>query len=82
MPAATSTSARSTACSCPATRSTTRPPADGNLHSVAFDNGAPDATTDTVVSGPSIDGNDWRARGMFLDTETAPTASFTQSCTG
>ncbi len=42
--------------------------ADGNLHSVAFDSGAPDATTDTVVSGPSIDGNDWRTRGMFLDT--------------
>jgi PKD repeat protein len=55
---------------------------DGNLHAVAWDNGAPDATTDTVVSGPSIDGNDWRARGMFLDSETAPTASFTQSCTG
>ena len=56
--------------------------ADGNLHSVAFDSGAPDATTDTVVSGPSIDGNDWRARGMFLDTQTAPTAAFTPSCTG
>jgi hypothetical protein len=42
--------------------------ADGALHSVAFDNGAPDATTDTVVSGPSLDGNDWRTRGMFLDT--------------
>jgi PKD repeat protein len=55
--------------------------ADGNLHSVAFDSGAPDATTDTVVSGPSIDGNDWRARGMFLDTQTAPTAAFTQTCT-
>jgi PKD repeat protein len=53
---------------------------NGNLHSVAFDHGAPDATTDSVVSGPSIDGNDWRARGMFLDSTTAPTASFTQSC--
>ena len=42
--------------------------ADGNLHAVAFDHGAPDASTDTVVSGPSIDGNDWRARGDFLWT--------------
>jgi PKD repeat protein len=55
--------------------------ADGNLHSVAFDSGAPDAATDTVVSGPSTDGNDWRARGMFLDTTAAPTAAFTPSCT-
>jgi PKD repeat protein len=55
---------------------------NGNLHSVAFDNGAPDAATDTVVSGPSIDGNDWRARSIFLDTTTAPTAAFTQSCNG
>jgi PKD repeat protein len=53
----------------------------GNLHSVAFDNGSPDATTDTVVSGPSVDGNDWRARGMFLDTPSAPTAAFTPTCT-
>jgi PKD repeat protein len=54
---------------------------NGNLHSVAFGNGAPDATTDTVVSGPAVDGNDWRARGMFLDASAAPTAAFTQSCT-
>jgi hypothetical protein len=54
--------------------------ADGNLHSVAFDNGSPDATTDTVVSGPSIDGNDWRARGMFLYEPAAPTAAFTPTC--
>jgi Malectin domain len=40
--------------------------ANGNLHAVAWNNGAPDAATDTVVSGPSIDGKDWRARGMFL----------------
>lgn len=55
--------------------------ATGDLHAVAFDNGAPDAGTDTVVSGPSADGRDWRARGMFLDAQAAPTASFTQSCT-
>jgi len=40
--------------------------ADGNLHSVSWNNGSPDAGTDTVVSGPSIDGKDWRTRGMFL----------------
>jgi hypothetical protein len=40
--------------------------ATGNLHSVAFNAGSPDAATDTVVSGPATDGNDWRARGMIL----------------
>jgi hypothetical protein len=54
---------------------------NGNLHSVAFNHGSPDGTTDTVVSGPSTDGNDWRARGMFLDTTKAPTAAFTPTCT-
>ena len=54
--------------------------ADGNLHSVAFNAGAPDAATDKVVSGPSIDGNDWRARGMFLDKPAPPTATFASSC--
>ena len=39
--------------------------ADGNLHSVAFANGAPTGS-DTVVSGPGIDGRDWRARSLFL----------------
>jgi hypothetical protein len=42
--------------------------ANGNLHAVAFNSGSPDATTDTVVSGPGKDGNDWRARGLFLHT--------------
>jgi Malectin domain len=40
--------------------------ADGNLHAVAFDSGAPNASTDAVVSGPGLDGNDWRTRGTFL----------------
>jgi len=39
---------------------------DGNLHSASFGNGAPDVSTDTVVSGPGIDGNDWHTDGMFL----------------
>lgn len=53
----------------------------GNLHAVAWNHGAPDAATDTVVSGPSSDGNDWRTHGMFLLPQPAPVASFTSSCT-
>lgn len=55
--------------------------ATGNLHSVAWDDGSPDATTDTIVSGPGTDGNDWRARGLFALPAPAPTAAFTSSCT-
>jgi PKD repeat protein len=55
---------------------------DGDLHAVDFDHGAPDASTDTVVSGPGVDGNDWRSRGLFALPEPAPTASFVASCTG
>ena len=46
--------------------------ADGNLHTINFSNGGtnglnPSVTgTDTVVSGPSKDGNDWRSQSMFL----------------
>jgi Malectin domain/PKD domain len=54
--------------------------ATGNLHSVAFDAGSPDGSTDALVSGPSLDGNDWRARGEFPYNTAAPTASFTGSC--
>ena len=46
---------------------------DGSLHAIAFTNGGTSGAnpsvnpaTDTVVSGPFIDGNDWRSRGMFL----------------
>jgi PKD repeat protein len=53
----------------------------GNLHAVSWNGGAPDASTDSVVSGPSSDGNDWRTRGMFVLPEPAPVASFTASCT-
>ena len=38
----------------------------GNLHMVGFNGGIPDASSDTVISGPVKDGNDWRSRGMFL----------------
>jgi len=56
----------------------------GNLHAVDWHDGAPDASSDTVVSGPSTDGIDWRARGMFALPKAVnppPTASFTSSCT-
>ncbi len=60
---------------------------DGTLHTIGFVNGTPDASTDAVVSGPSLDGNDWRSRGMFLFgaptfPNQAPTASATSSCSG
>jgi PKD repeat protein len=54
--------------------------ANGNLHAVAWNNGAPDASTDTVVSGPGLDGNDWRARGLFALPSPPPVAAFTSSC--
>ena len=45
---------------------------DGTLHSVAFSNGGTNGTnpsvnpaTDRTVSGPFIDGNDWRAHSLF-----------------
>ena len=68
--------------------------ADGTLHTVAFSNGGTngttpsvDPTTDTTVSGPAIDGNDWRSRGLFAFgsptfPDQAPTAVATASCTG
>jgi PKD repeat protein len=56
--------------------------ATGNLHAVAWNNGAPDAGTDTVVSGPGSDGNDWRARGLFALSSPSPIAAFSASCTG
>ena len=46
---------------------------DGSLHSIAFTNGGTsganpsvDPNTDRAVSGPFIDGNDWRSHGMFM----------------
>ena len=39
---------------------------NGALHAVPFNGGAPSSTSDQVVSGPPVDGNDWRSEGMFL----------------
>lgn len=39
---------------------------DGTLHSMPFVNGTPNGNNDTTISGPGIDGNDWRARGLFI----------------
>ncbi|MGI8693513.1 MAG: PKD domain-containing protein, partial [Geodermatophilaceae bacterium] len=61
--------------------------ADGNLRRIAFTNGVPTGSA-TVVSGPLLDGNDWRTRAMFLGPgappppNQLPNASFTSSCTG
>ncbi|MCI0689838.1 MAG: PKD domain-containing protein [Sporichthyaceae bacterium] len=49
-------------------------------------NSVPAGGTNTVVSGPAIDGNDWPARALFTTPGTAPNqppvASFTVDCTG
>lgn len=42
--------------------------ASGNLRRVVWANGAPVAGTVQLVSGPTVDGVDWRARAVFLDT--------------
>ncbi|MEQ4203830.1 PKD domain-containing protein [Actinopolymorpha sp. B9G3] len=61
---------------------------DGNLRRVTFSAGKPVAGTATVVSGPGVDGNDWRSRAMFLFTdpsmaaEGAPTAVASSTCEG
>jgi PKD repeat protein len=57
---------------------------NGNLHAVAWNGGNASSSTDTVVSGPGVDGNDWRSHGMFglpKAVNPPPTASFTSSCT-
>jgi hypothetical protein len=66
--------------------------ADGTLHTVSFSDGGTngltpsvDVTSDVVVSGPAIDGNDWRARGLFAFgpatfPDVPPTAAATGSC--
>ena len=59
---------------------------NGNLSNITWSGGAPSGSP-TVVSGPGIDGNDWRARAVFLGpgpagggTNQSPTADFTASC--
>ena len=39
---------------------------DGNLHRMDLGGGRPTAGTDAVLRGPSIAGNDWRTRALFL----------------
>ena len=65
---------------------------DGTLHSLAFTDGGSngqnpsvDAGTDTVVSGPAIDGNDWRSRSLFAYgpptiPDQPPSAAASGSC--
>jgi len=50
---------------------------DGSLHSVAWNNGAPDPTTDTVVSSPASGGPNWATDGAFVLSGVPPVASFT-----
>ncbi|MBO0863530.1 MAG: PKD domain-containing protein [Mycobacterium sp.] len=56
---------------------------DGTLHVMPFVDGVPDSSQDATISGPSIDGVDWRTRGMFIHghANQKPTASATASCT-
>lgn len=58
---------------------------DGNLRRMDFVNGVPTGAA-TVLSGPTLDGTDWRTRAMFLGPgdppppNQPPTAAFTSSC--
>ena len=58
---------------------------DGSLRSMPFVDGVPDQSHETILSSPARDGNDWRARSLFLYgppsfPNTPPTASATVSC--
>ena len=59
--------------------------ADGNLARVAFSGGTVSGPP-TVVSGPAVDGVDWRARALFLGPRVAandpPTAAASVTCSG
>ena len=66
---------------------------DGNLRRSTWNpaTGAPVAGTSVVVSGPAVDGKDWRARSLFLYQDAAgngpyhnapPVAQIQVSCTG
>jgi PKD repeat protein len=62
----------------------------GNLNRVSWQtgsaNGVPLGGTSTIVSGPGVDGNDWRASALFTTPAAvpnqAPVASFTFTCAG
>jgi PKD repeat protein len=55
---------------------------DGTLHRDAFAAGA--LSGDTIVSGPAVDGNDWRSRAMWVDSNGSanqpPTARVASTC--
>jgi PKD domain/Malectin domain len=59
--------------------------ADGNLSKVAFSAGTVSGPA-AVVSGPALDGVDWRARALFLGpriaANTRPTAAAAVTCSG
>lgn len=66
---------------------------DGNLRRIDWQQGpqagVPVAGTALIASGPAVDGVTWGARAIFLYQDAngngiglAPTASFTQTCTG
>ena len=62
---------------------------DASLHAVTYTDGGTNGltptvtpTTDHILSGPSLDGRDWRAQGMFaFNPPTPPVARATTSCT-
>jgi len=63
--------------------------ADGNLRRYQWNSaaGTPTAGTGTIVSGPAVDGQNWRARGAFAYAPLnggnhPPVAAFTDSCAG
>jgi hypothetical protein len=45
---------------------------DGTLHRLDFADGAPVQGTDAAISGPGIDGRDWRTNAMFMLPQQAP----------
>ncbi|HEY6749495.1 MAG TPA: PKD domain-containing protein [Mycobacteriales bacterium] len=56
----------------------------GTLRRITFSGGV-FGTTSTTVSGPAVDGRDWRGKALFLSTagaNAAPLAAFTTSCGG
>ncbi|MGI8879698.1 MAG: PKD domain-containing protein [Jatrophihabitans sp.] len=60
---------------------------DGTLHAVPFANSTVSTTGDSVISGPSTDGNDWRSRGLFAYGPPSfpnqpPVATASATCTG
>lgn len=59
---------------------------DGVMHRSDWTNGTAISGTSLSVSGPGIDGVDWRAKAIFLasfgSVDNTPSASFTSNCSG